>query len=491
MPKLVAIGDSLTQGVQSGAIFQPELSYPALIAEVMGLRVGYNFCVPRFRGDGLPLNIECLLTFIDQTVSLDSENPRWGTLFGSIRKYLDQVEDYYERGPGTKLPRYGGVYHNLAVSGFRVYDSYNVDSEYSYQQYREDSVWKIEDDFFQIPSEPKYRIAHRVLNPRCNPDRKNWTPIDNLKYLNEHEGGVENLILFLGANDCLPTVVKLDMKDMQGKRWVSDDPEKRHEKYNLTDSEVFADNYAEMVERISDAISEDTKVFVGNVPHVTIPPIAQGIDDPSEDESGRTYYERYIPCFLQEDNFAGWRDEELDREEVQRIDQRIDDFNASIENIITNEEGWHVVDICGLLDRLAVRRRGPETDPGEPLEELLDCNHPLLDTNSFDGKLAPTPSVLRFEMNEGERINGGLFSLDCFHPTTIGYGLIAETFLREMNRQDVDGTELTPERRQEFWRPIIQKDTLINSPPALWEHIFEIAEEHPLLSSLLQRLLTL
>ena len=61
MPKLVAIGDSLTQGVQSGAIYKTELSFPALIAEAMGLRVPSDFRVPRFPGSGLPLNIEALL----------------------------------------------------------------------------------------------------------------------------------------------------------------------------------------------------------------------------------------------------------------------------------------------------------------------------------------------------------------------------------------------------------------------------------------------
>lgn len=72
MPKLVAIGDSLTQGVQNGAIYNTHLSYPALIAEAMGLTVRKlgpedssdcpnEFRVPEFPESGLPLNIEQLL----------------------------------------------------------------------------------------------------------------------------------------------------------------------------------------------------------------------------------------------------------------------------------------------------------------------------------------------------------------------------------------------------------------------------------------------
>ena len=75
MAKLGAIGDSLTQGVMSGAISKTELSYPALIARAMGLRVWKpetddepedpnDFGVPHFPGKGLPLNIEELLRAI-------------------------------------------------------------------------------------------------------------------------------------------------------------------------------------------------------------------------------------------------------------------------------------------------------------------------------------------------------------------------------------------------------------------------------------------
>ena len=37
--KLVAIGDSLTQGFQSGPILNTEWSYPAMIARSLGLSV--------------------------------------------------------------------------------------------------------------------------------------------------------------------------------------------------------------------------------------------------------------------------------------------------------------------------------------------------------------------------------------------------------------------------------------------------------------------
>ena len=491
MPKLVAIGDSLTQGVQNGAISCTHVSYPELIAETMGLRVPDDFRVPRFPGEGIPLNLEWLLTSLGPDIR---ESGKWETL-RRLRALLDQVEDYYERGDGLKPARYGGVYHNLGVSGFQVYDSYKVDSEYCCHQINKEEG-RVEDDFFGIPSAPTYRIAQRVLNPKQNPDRKNWTQIDNLKHLNEREGGVQNLILFLGANDCLATVAKLDMKDMEGKRRVPDDPEERRKKYNLTSREVFEDNYTEMVERISDAISENTNVFVGNVPHVTIPPVTRGIGETEIDENGKRYFEKYIPCFLNEEDYVSWLDEEFNREEVQRIDRRIEAFNRIIEETIREvpkRGNWHLVDICGLLNHLAVRRQDMDGNPERPLRCLLRGKwnipgHPLL---NYD-LISRVPSVLRFGMEGGKWTSGGLFSLDCFHPTTIGYGLIAEAFLQVMGKENrVPEANLTEEKRRRFWRRIVAQETLIKTPPALWEHIIEVAEEHPRLSSLLQRVLTL
>jgi hypothetical protein len=58
--RLVTIGDSLTQGFQSGAVFHTDLSWPAIVAWELGW---YDqFRKPVYGGPGgLPLNIELLL----------------------------------------------------------------------------------------------------------------------------------------------------------------------------------------------------------------------------------------------------------------------------------------------------------------------------------------------------------------------------------------------------------------------------------------------
>ncbi|NEP19521.1 MAG: hypothetical protein F6J97_21950 [Leptolyngbya sp. SIO4C1] len=92
--KLVAIGDSLTEGFLSGSISKTELSYPALIAQCLGQQ---PFKTPDFSGEGgMPLNIEALLNRLAQ---------RYGDRIGwldlipaslTVHSYMDTVEDYWE-----------------------------------------------------------------------------------------------------------------------------------------------------------------------------------------------------------------------------------------------------------------------------------------------------------------------------------------------------------------------------------------------------------
>ncbi len=55
--RLVAIGDSLTHGFQSGAIFNTDLSYPAIVAHALGWSDYFRY--PSYFGQGgIPLNLD-------------------------------------------------------------------------------------------------------------------------------------------------------------------------------------------------------------------------------------------------------------------------------------------------------------------------------------------------------------------------------------------------------------------------------------------------
>lgn len=488
MPKLVAIGDSLTQGVRSGAVSRIDLSYPALIAEAMGLQVPLGFRVPTFPGPGLPLNIEWLLHSMKRQLGDSINWFEWPVEVPLLlRNRLNHVKDIYECDEGSRRNGYSGVYHNLAVSGFRVSDSFMVNDEYAACQIGE-AEGNIEYDFFGLTSAPMYRIAQRVLNPSNTENRQTWTQIDNLLHLNE----VENLILFLGANDCLGTVKDLRIEEMTC--YIPPDPQERRN-YNLTSVEVFESDYREMVRQISEAISPNTRVFVGTIPHVIIPPVTRGIGGEITNEN--KYFQHYVPFFMNDDDFDVGKDQHLTGEEAQCIDNRIDQFNCVIAQVIRNtpENGeWHIVDICSLLDALAVRRNRHSDDPGQPLRQLLGegSNHPLLG-------LRPIPSVSLFNSSNSRRTGGGFFSLDCFHPTTIGYGLIAEAFLTRMAEVGVANVtppasgeegEESPDWNRLNWNRLIAQDRLIQRPPVLWDDVLEAAEAYPRFTGLIYRVLS-
>jgi len=84
--------------------------------------------------------------------------------------------------------------------------------------------------------------------------------------------------------------------------------------------------------------------------------------------------------------------------------------------------------------------------------------------------LSPVPNSRFFESGPKGRTDGGLFSLDGVHPTTIGYGVVAQELINVMQHAGVkfylgDGrTERTGPVRVDF-RRLIELDTLISNPP--------------------------
>src|SRR5262245_27708539 len=99
---LAAIVDSLTQGFQSGAIHKTEWSFPSIVARALGLEVPLGFRTPRIPGPGLPLNIEDMLRVVQGELGDDVSTAEWILKFPRLAAdYIDEVEDYYERGGGT------------------------------------------------------------------------------------------------------------------------------------------------------------------------------------------------------------------------------------------------------------------------------------------------------------------------------------------------------------------------------------------------------
>ena len=124
------------------------------------------------------------------------------------------------------------------------------------------------------------------------------------------------------------------------------------------------------------------------------------------------------------------------------------------------------MDTAGILDRLAARRyqEDPAAAPNwwtpYPLPPELTALQPVPDTH-----------FLLSDRDSGRRLKGGLFSLDGIHPTTVGYGILAQEMIKVMCRAGVEFRTPRGEIRRDpvgvdFDR-LIRRDTLINQTPRL------------------------
>jgi hypothetical protein len=90
--RLVAIGDSLTHGFQSGAIYNTDVSYPAIIAHEMGWYD--HFRHPRYFGEGgLPLNLELLIRELEQKFGDKMDWWEAPLALFEARRFMARVED--------------------------------------------------------------------------------------------------------------------------------------------------------------------------------------------------------------------------------------------------------------------------------------------------------------------------------------------------------------------------------------------------------------
>ncbi|MFP4165290.1 MAG: hypothetical protein ACLFQB_12360 [Chitinispirillaceae bacterium] len=452
MHKLVTIGDSLTQGFTSGSVYRTDRSYPHMIASALRAE---SFSQPRFDNDegktgGFPFNIEVLLHKLALTYPDGIPFNSFPRMIMDTNSQLDAVEQFWEKD----IYDQNRCHHNLAILSYTLQESYRLSSRLC----REETAsprdnWLL---FCQMPEKPMYRAAMHTL---ASSDRA-LTQLDRVKELAE-DGGIENLIIFLGANNCLGAIIELSIK-LSEESDLYKHPHKR--RCNLWLPSHFRQCLDFMASSIRPLNIEN--VFIATVPHVTIPPISRGT--PPQSKSGK-YYDYYTRPWIWDSSFLPWLHPSLKRKDVALIDEFIDYYNNSIKTVAYSM-GWHVVDFCETLNTIAFRRKKGDvsfTWPSEAVEALS--------RNALTSYLVKngTPSVdtryIRLDKNSTAQKRticcGGLFSLDAVHPTTFMYGIIAEMFLKSMRDAGVkncDGSSPSLD-----WDRIVSNDSLLTNPPLL------------------------
>jgi hypothetical protein len=272
--------------------------------------------------------------------------------------------------------------------------------------------------------------------------------------------GIETLIVALGANNALGTVLSLSVHWSEAADYAE---LKQKSKYNVWRPSHFRAEWAQVVERVREIKARH--VIFATVPHVTIAPVAKGVGGKIND--GSRYFRYYTRPWIADADFDPADDPHLTGDEARQIDSAIDSYNEAIVSSVktAREEGrdWRVLDLAGILDRLASRRYidDPAAQPPwwTPYELPAELN-----------ALQPVPSSRFFASGPTGITAGGLFALDGVHPTTIAYGVMAEEFSRVMQEAGVvfmrrDG--LTPRAGdvRVDWNRLIKADSLISKPP--------------------------
>jgi hypothetical protein len=582
--KLVAIGDSLTQGFQSGSICRTDLSYSAMLAKTLKIN---DFSFPDFQGKGgLPFNIEHALRLLDgqDPLSLkdvlrftfedltklpdsgdESVNPfevakKLGAFIPQAKNilnvltYMDEVEDYWENGDGGKESLTGPLHHNIGVWGFEVLDCLQLTHKVAATLVKEAGN---KDDPFSTPSVAMYRTAKRTFNPKLEDSRDEHSQMVIAQLLKEADpdNKIDNLIFWLGANNCLgcvtgPKVVKTPLAEngVPGFDLNVIRPQREVE-YTLWQPIHFKESYERALAELERL--DANHVFVGTIPYVSIPPITRGsspitalLHGPKENEQDdKGHFEFYTHFYVWDEDFQAdianilesmgkepasrsLKDINdfliehekllksqskfvfLTRREIAEIDTFIDKYNASIRELVklrqAQDKSWHVAEVGNLLNQLAYRRhQGLQSSPEDPdpvkspisldvypvglqqalLKNKLTRDRVVIDQNGNVVKVLLDTRYLQINLSEfslDKRYQGGLFSLDGVHPTTIGYGLVADVFLKKMKKAHEKVGRANTQKWELDWDWIVASDTLVTSPPGILYHLkdaFEFARK--------------
>lgn len=486
--RLVTIGDSLAQGFMSAAVFRTDRSWPALLAHELALRpqVDHRFPVyePEDGPGGLPLDLERAIRSLETIVG---ERLDWHELVRAarwLRRYMDGVEDYWERRDGTARPSSDSPpYHNLAVYGADLVDVQVISGAIVDERLADTPD---DDLIFQLVEHANDRAWRVVLDSLGSPRS---TVLDAARSLGEqgeatdangdHVPGIETLVVMLGANNALGSVVDLEP------RWTPDDYLDESDlrrrldvkgRYNIWQPAHFVDEWHRLIAQIRSI--EARHVIFATVPQVTIAPIARGVG--TKVRPGSRYFPYYTRPWIDDDDFDVDHDPWIDEHHARAIDSAIDSFNdtiiASVRDARSDPDDprdWYLFDLGALLDKLAVERyvSDPATRPSwwQPYDLPPEI-----------AGLEPPVDTRFFESGPGGRVRGGWFSLDGVHPTTIGAGIVAREIARIMDRSaGVEFPDGRGGRRPQGtvdvdFERVIRLDTLISDPPASVESIISL-----------------
>lgn len=449
--KLVVIGDSLSQGFNNGGIYRTDVNFPSFLQRCFDPEPIFD--QPSFTAQaGIPINLEVLVRGLSDEFGDDIDLGEILPALNHTVKTLKRIKKYWEGGLKDLRVQRDMPYHNQSIWSFNISDSWIVNEKNS-REYINSTPERFT-VFDMLPEHAKFTTARLVLNPSLNKEYEERTQFNNAERLAE-DGGIENLIVCLGHNNMIAAITDLKLI------WSEEDdldifPANRtHTVYR---PEHFEKQYRAMAERVSKLNAQ--RVFIPTLPYVTIPPVCRGVNsDLSSMRLG--YFDYYTHFWVWDEDFDPDKHAYITKDEAIQLDLTMDEYNSIIRKV-ADEYGWNVVPIAKNVAGMARRRLGGEIlrdyprGLAEALKKQESTSH-LVDEN---GDVLLSTEYIR--LNKGGKLyKGGIFSLDGLHPTTIGYGLMANVYMKTMAKAGVNF------QRSIDWDEVVREDSLISDPPKL------------------------
>jgi hypothetical protein len=458
---LVTVGDSVTHGMSSAAVSRPDVTWPAMVAACLG----DDLHAPSYGGPlgGLPFNIEGLLRRLQDRFG-DRINPlEFVALPVELHRLVDSNEDYWERGAGAAPPPLDVRSANLGIYGWDVRDCLSYTAGVA--ETRLVASPPHDDLLGAVPSGDSEIAARSVLAP-FGPSA---AQIDAAAWFGAN-GGIGTLVVAHGGNNALRAVVdKIVVWSDAGY-----DTLEGKDGYTVWRPTHFALEYGRLVDAVR-AI-DARRVVLATVPHVTVAPIANGVNPGNPGQKwreGSRYFPYYTDPWIDEADFREDKHRHITHQQARAIDSAIDQYNLTVVGAVRHarSEGrrWYLLDLCGILDGLAQRRY---IDDDEAARANGWEPYPL--PAEFEGL-----TTRFFRSDRSGCLQGGLFGLDGVHPTTSGYAVAAGAVLDVLKVAGVD--PLNPIDYADLRR----RDSLNTDPPALMTTAFDLVT--PFLTRLVSR----
>jgi hypothetical protein len=405
-PPMMAIGDSLYQGVRSLSLKggMPHWSTPAQVARTLGL--GFRFNCPDL-AKPLVIDMEQWLRMLPDIDAIKAD------MKANIRYWL----------PRPRSPSGRPAFENVAIASATVQDLYTDTWAKAHQRVR-DMIARLGSKIYEFGDH--LGILFQALNTRytLNPMNKaalaDMTQVD-LAGLRKPE----RLLVNIGSNNGLWEIC------------FEANPRARLK---------LKGEMRQLARRLNALPAETRHIYVNSLglpsTVANLMPIPDLIEERVHPPAGG-YYDNY-------ENRFGFGYGTVSKAQMTRLDAHVNETNQAVRQIFLDsfdDPGRvHFVDMAALLTRYDAKQHGAPPERGVRMADGRRFTNFMLEVTPFF---------------HGFR-KGGLFGLDGMHPTMVGYGLMAQQVVDSIAAHE--GGAARPVDLEAAY----VKDKLLQDLPGIW-----------------------